>query len=313
MIVHQSYAQRFLKKVREGSLTYPLLLSGPQGIGKRSSVIQLAREIWCEADSTKQGCECSSCYQIRQNTFPDLTILTPEGGQNYGVDVIRKLIGTITDMPTYGSVRLVVIDSVEAMTNEASNAFLKCLEEPPSHIRFLLLTSNMSEVIPTIRSRCGLVPFDKLPFDFVRKLVLTLTQDESTVDTYVRMGAGSAGRSLRYAINNTLMVRDQVLTILENSSKKQILRCFSALEDTDASPELLFDLLEQLAGDLIKVAVGAGTLTHADQKDTLKALAQTKDLAFWYSWYHEIESIMRSNGAPKLQIKYLISQLAKSV
>jgi len=132
------------------------LFHGPQGIGKRHLVEQLARLLLCQAPQEQQACgRCKACLLLAAGTHPDYALLVPEEPDKpIRVDQVRELMEFIGRTAQQGGAKVVLIDPAEAMNLNAANALLKSLEEPSGDTRLLLISHQPSRLLATIRSRC---------------------------------------------------------------------------------------------------------------------------------------------------------------
>ncbi len=139
-----------------GRMPHSLLLGGPERLGRERTAVELAAMLTCPAGGVA-GCSCSSCRRVRSGVHPDVTLVRPQGTKGQIViDQVRAVVEAAPGKPFEGRSRVWIFDGVEASRFglEAANAFLKTLEEPPDHVRFVLLAANCEAVLPTIRSRC---------------------------------------------------------------------------------------------------------------------------------------------------------------
>lgn len=135
------------------TLHHGILLSGPQGVGKRELADALLKTILCTQSSGQGPCgQCQSCKLIDAGNHPDRYVLESE--KQLGVDAIREAIGKLTTTAQIGRHKVLIIPAAERMTEAASNALLKTLEEPTDNTYLLLLTHRIAGLLPTILSRC---------------------------------------------------------------------------------------------------------------------------------------------------------------
>jgi len=137
-------------------LPQAVMLIGPPGLGRELAAVEAAALLTCP-ETSAPWCSCKSCQRVRNGIHPDVAAVMPQGSsKQIKIDQIRAVVEAAPGRPFEGVRRVWIIDGVEAgrLGAEAANAFLKTLEEPPEHIRFILLAANPEAVLPTIRSRC---------------------------------------------------------------------------------------------------------------------------------------------------------------
>jgi DNA polymerase-3 subunit gamma/tau len=186
--------------VRDGHVAHAYLFSGPRGTGKTSTARILAKALNCANPQTGEPCgECPSCIEITRGTSLDVHEL--DAASNNGVDAMRDLISHAA-LGTPGRWKVYIVDEVHMLSNAAANALLKTLEEPPSHVIFVLATTDPQKVPPTIRSRTQHFEFRLLGADTLAGLLADvndaagLSLDEAAVALAVRRGRGSARDAL---------------------------------------------------------------------------------------------------------------------
>ncbi len=149
-----------VKAFQGGKLSHAYLFCGPRGVGKTSTARLLAKLINCETDpaSTTLPCNlCSSCLSITEGTNMDLIEI--DAASNRGIDDIRELRDKVKLSPSQSRKKVYIIDEVHMLTTEAFNALLKTLEEPPSHVLFILATTELHKIPQTILSRVQKLEF----------------------------------------------------------------------------------------------------------------------------------------------------------
>jgi len=190
-----------LKRLMDsGKMPHALLFSGQDGIGKKKLAVACIQYMLCERG---YGCgECRSCITINRRTHPDVLFVEDDGP--IGIDIIRgnrekKITGIneeIYEYPYQSTVRAIIIDQAEMMTQEASNALLKTLEEPPLFNVFFLITSSEQAIPLTIRSRCRRVGFTSLNEDELLRYgtgVLRLDDERARFFSTISCGSIKAG------------------------------------------------------------------------------------------------------------------------
>ncbi len=157
----QPRVREFLRRcIASGRVSHAYLLTGPAGSNKTSAAYAFAQAILC----SKGGCgECDDCKRAQRRHHPDIHFCSPEGAQGYLVEQIRDIVSDVSLAPIRAKGKVYILDRVDLLGIQAANAFLKTLEEPVPGVTFILLGRTREGVLPTIVSRCQVVPFRHIP------------------------------------------------------------------------------------------------------------------------------------------------------
>ena len=174
-LMGQPDVKRFLTAAVSGDrVGQAYLFVGASGSGKLDAARALAQAVLCE----QGGCgACDDCMRVANRSHPDVHLLQPQSAQGYLVAQIRDLIDDLSMAPVRAKRRVYILDEAEGLGASAANALLKSLEEPPANATFILLGSSRDAMLPTIVSRCQVVPFRTLP----EEVSLALLGEELTV------------------------------------------------------------------------------------------------------------------------------------
>jgi DNA polymerase III subunit gamma/tau len=162
-VVGQSHITTTLKNaIKNNHLAQAFLFCGPRGVGKTTNARILAKTINCQNITAEiEACDqCESCKSF--NTSSSFNIHELDAASNNSVDDIRNLVDQVRYPPQAGKYKIYIIDEVHMLSNQAFNAFLKTLEEPPSYAIFILATTEKHKIIPTILSRCQIFDFNRI-------------------------------------------------------------------------------------------------------------------------------------------------------
>ena len=147
--------------IKSGKIAHAYLFSGPRGTGKTSTAKILAKALNCVEGPSPVPCNhCENCLKINDGTSMD--VFEIDAASNRGIDEIRDLRESVKFSPVDGKFKIYIIDEVHMLTTEAFNALLKTLEEPPSHVVFILATTEAHKIPATIHSRCQRYDFRKI-------------------------------------------------------------------------------------------------------------------------------------------------------
>lgn len=299
-VQHQMEGKIFLKRFVDGHLTSPLLLVGPEGVGRRFSVLKAIQEFFC-IGTRESNCTCPCCYAITNNSHPDVVSLSASV-KDIGIDDIRGIVNEVKNYPSVAGVRCFIIDGADRFTVPAANAFLKVLEEPPSYVRFFLLSENFENVIPTIRSRCGKVRYRHLPEKFILSVVQQYVEGDLAL-VYTRMSEGSVGKALYYLNSGKLVLRNYALELLRLVAAKDIVSLFKSIDDLDQELLLILKFLEQLLTDIFFIHYLGFVEVHSDCVPALKAL-EVVPLSVWDKVAQKIRDLQHQYRTVKLNLSF---------
>ena len=177
-------------------VSHSYLFCGPRGTGKTSTARILAKAVNCLNHDSGDPCNhCDPCVSFNDGTFLDLIEL--DAASNRGIDDIREIREKINFSPVKGRRKVYIIDEAHMLTPEAENAFLKTLEEPPKHVMFILCTTEMDRIAPTIISRCQRFDFKLLSSDDICYRLSEIIQaehldiDNQAIAAIARFASGS--------------------------------------------------------------------------------------------------------------------------
>ena len=161
VVGQQSITSTLKNAIERGQLAHAYLFCGPRGVGKTTCARIFAKAINCLSPNGSEACnECESCRAFNEGRSMNIHEL--DAASNNSVDDIRSLIEQVRIMPQVGKYSLFIIDEVHMLSQQAFNAFLKTLEEPPKHAVFILATTEKHKIIPTILSRCQVYDFNRI-------------------------------------------------------------------------------------------------------------------------------------------------------
>jgi DNA polymerase-3 subunit gamma/tau len=166
-VIGQEHVTRTLgNAIRSDRVAHAYLFTGPRGVGKTTVARVLAKALNCVEGPTLKPCgKCAACEEIAQGTSMD--VIEIDGASNRGIDEIRNLRESVRYASVGGKKKVYIIDEVHMLTQEAFNALLKTLEEPPPHVVFVFATTQPLKVPQTIVSRCQRFDFRRIPADLI--------------------------------------------------------------------------------------------------------------------------------------------------
>ena len=200
-IDQETVKQILINSIVNNKISHAYLFSGPRGIGKTSMAKIFAKAINC-LDFNKNNDVCENCDNCKEANDNSVDIIEIDAASNNGVDQIRDLKNKITVVPSKLKYKVYIIDEVHMLTNSAFNALLKTLEEPPSHVVFILATTEFYEVPETIVSRCQCYSFSRITLNSLIKRLKYIAEQENIniTDDAVKEIAYASNGGLRDAI-----------------------------------------------------------------------------------------------------------------
>ena len=202
-VVGQEHVTTTLRQsTKQGRVSHSYLFCGPRGSGKTTSARILAKAVNCLDLQDGDPCNaCTICQTINDGRFMDIIEL--DAASNRGIDEIRDIREKVNFSPVQGSKKVYIIDEAHMLTDAASNAFLKTLEEPPGHVIFILCTTEAQKILGTIVSRCQRYDFRRIPSDLINQRLEEISKEEGVAaDTdALRLVSRYSAGSLRDAEN----------------------------------------------------------------------------------------------------------------
>lgn len=316
-----------LGTLRKGGRREPfpsLVLGGPSRIGKRLSGVWYAAFLNClQTDELAPCGQCTSCKKVVSGIHPDLHYTrVPEKKTVVGVSDVREAIHEIHHAPFEGDYRVWVIEEGERLTDEAQNALLKTLEEPPRRAVILLVTSLVGTLLPTVSSRCRLVRFGSLGESDVVKALQAQGADESVAANLASLCGGSLGLAL------TLLREPGML-----DEQERVLQLFSELPDRDlwgaieiaqtlerskhTTHDALIGLGLSLYRDLLLLSAGSPQLVvhkaRLPRLEQLASQASVADIRSIIKEFQEAEHYLQRNVSPRLLFQRLCVNVSRSL
>ena len=213
-IIGQPKVRDFLRmSVDSNRVTHAYLFTGPAGSNKTQSAYALAAALLCESG----GCTtCDSCKRVEARKHPDVRYFAPEGAGGYLVEQIREIVADTALAPIRADKKVYILDRVDLLGTSAANAFLKTLEEPPEDVVLVLLGRTRESVLPTIVSRCSVVPFRHIPASEAAGILSRRTGSSPELSKIaIEACGGSITRGIEFLKSNErLAFRKSVLDML---------------------------------------------------------------------------------------------------
>lgn len=303
-ILGQPQVREFLRStIEHNRASHAYLFTGPAGSNKTAAAYAFAQAIVCP----KKGCgACEECRRVKRRNHPDVRYYSPAGAHGYLVEQVREIVADASMAPIRAQHKVYILDRVDQLGVQAANAFLKTLEEPEGPITFILLGRTREGVLPTLVSRCQVVPFRHIPASEAAGI---LSQNTGVSAERARIAIEACDGSLTKAIafassSERMSFRSrimEVLRLLPQSDERDVLEYAQDLLERAKAPldEVRTAQAEELADSQDFLAASALKQLEARNKRALSAatvqsLGQMTSIV--RSWLRDV--LMVVSGAP---------------
>lgn len=300
---HDEIKEHLQTAIKNGNVFHAYLFQGETGTGKKLMARTFAAGLQCTGEGEKPCGECISCKQAATESQPDITWLTKEKA-GYGVEEIREQLNHAMPVKPYGSpYKIFIIPEAETMTEQAQNAVLKTIEEPPTYGIVILLTNNADALLPTIRSRCMKLEFRPLTTAAVEQYLLEhCGVPDYLARTSATFAQGNLGKAIRYArTEDFIKKKDLVFEILQNVKGMTVHEMLSAIKmlgESRAEVEDYIDLMVLWYRDVLvfKATKDVNQILLADEYSHIMEDAK-------YFGYDKIEEILQGFDKAKVRLR----------
>jgi DNA polymerase-3 subunit gamma/tau len=275
MVGQDAVTRTLQNALKSGRIAHAFLFSGVRGVGKTTAARILAKALNCRDAISPEPCDkCVSCEEIRAGNSVDVQEI--DAASNRGIDDVREL----RESARYGTARdrykIFIVDEVHMLTKEAFNALLKILEEPPSHVKFILATTEYQRIPRTITSRCQKYEFKPIAYQGIldRLKLITDTEGVKISDFALFAVASVAQGSMRDAQS----ALDQILAFSDREVQDEDVKALLGVLDQGVTAELVQVVLDGDRAGLIKRLQGLAGSGISPQVLCSKLLERVRDL-----------------------------------
>ena len=304
IVGHEQIKEHMQAAIRDKKPFHAYLFQGEEGVGKEALARTFAAGLQCQSESTDKPCkECVSCRQMESGNQPDVIWVTREKA-SLGVDEIREQLCNTMDIKPFSSpYKIYLVPEAEKMTEAAQNALLKTIEEPPEYGIVILMTSNISALLPTIQSRCLTMEFRPLSTAVVESFVKEHCQ---VPDYQARASAafaqGNLGKAMRYAKSEDFIERkDHIISLLRHVEQMDLSEMLAVIKDLGTRKDEVrdyIDLMVRWYRDvlLFKATKDINQLLFQDEASYISREASHRS-------YEKIEEILQAFEKAKVRLR----------
>lgn len=254
-------ADALRRALARGRLPHALLFAGPEGVGKRTFALELARAATCLAPVGGDACDaCESCVRSAAGEHPDIRLFEPDGAF-VKIAQVRELSREAAFRPYEGPRRVLIVDDAHRLRDEAANALLKTLEEPPPTTVIVLVTDQPYALPETIRSRCQTFRFSTLASEEIEAfLAERLRRPTEETRLLARVASGRIGKALATDLSVYRERRKEMLGLIEvlagDRDRVRLLKAAQYLADVGRKEKGEFDARLEVFGSLCRDVYG---------------------------------------------------------
>ncbi len=315
VIGHEKEIAYFKHLIQEQKLPHALMLEGREGVGKSTIGHQLAMSILCDAVSGDACGVCRNCLKMNHDNHPDFLMIEPDGTQIKNAQ-IEKFQEFIHIKPYDGHYKVIVIKEADKMNASSQNRILKTLEEPPTYIIVILLTTNSDTLLPTVLSRCQIIKLNGIH----ESLILNYIKEhyQTSDEVIAKLADGSIGRAIEYISSDHFkQIQDHTEVILSSINAKEKAKLLEQLSYLSAEKENIQKILDYMIlwyRDimLFKQAKAKHLLIHSGSLDFIKKLSRNLSLRKIIQNIEVIESTkkkLKQHGHFDLTIEVMLIKL----
>ena len=303
IIGHENIKEHLQRAIESNHVSHAYILTGEAGMGRKSIANAFAMTLLCEKGKSEPCMECHACKQVMSGNHPDLIYVTHEKTGSIGVDDVREQIhDTIMIRPYSSYYKIYIVDEAEKMTVQAQNALLKTIEEPPSYVVIMLLTTNQEVFLPTILSRCIQLKLKPLQDSVIKSyLVGSLGIKESRAEIYGAFARGNLGRAIYLASSEEfqLMYTEllHMLKHLRSMDITELLFYIKKMKDENLDIRGCLDFMQIWYRDILmyKVTKDINLLVFREEYNTLREMGSA-------SAYDGIEAILQAIDKARIRL-----------
>lgn len=303
IVGHEQVIRHLKTAIQQNKVSHAYIFNGEQGAGKKLLAGIFARTLQCEARTDHPCGRCRSCMQAESGNHPDIICVTHEKA-SIGVDDIRKQVNNDIIIKPYSSpYKIYIIDEADKMTEQAQNALLKTIEEPPAYGIILLLASNPDRLLSTILSRCVVLNLKAVDVGLIREYLMSqLGIPDYAANLAANFSQGNVGKAIRYASSDEFdKVKADVLHLLKYIDDMPVYEIMEAIKALGEHKLLVNDYIDMMIlwyRDvlMLKVTNNPNILLYKEEYKYIVKQAMKRD-------YEGIENIIRAMDKAKVRLE----------
>lgn len=303
IIGHEQIIEHLRNAITLDKISHAYIFNGPEDSGKMMLAEAFAMALQCEGEKERPCLSCRSCKQAMDHNQPDIIYVSHEKPNTIGVDDIRTQVNNDIDIKPYSRrYKVYIIDEAQKMNQQAQNALLKTIEEPPAYAVILLLTTNADSFLPTILSRCITLNLKAVKADVIRSYLMQKYQiPDYQADICAAFSQGNVGKAVKLAASSDFAeLKVSVLQLMKRLSDIDLYEMTAAVKqiaEYKLTVNDYFDLMMIWFRDVLyfKATGDVNGLIFKDEVYDIKKQAEKRS-------YQGIETILKALETAKVRI-----------
>ena len=300
-IGNEKAKQQISNLYESGRLPHAIVLEGETGLGKRTLARDIAQALVCRAESEHPCGVCSQCVKAKKQLHPDIYEYSAPGGANsFHIDKIRDIIADVYITPNEADYKIYILGNAHCMNENAQNALLKILEEPPGYAVFILTAENRSALLETVLSRAVVISVEGVSPKLGAEFITGLNEDVDYNDAYNAVAAlgGNIGRAYESIAGGRLQkltaLVDDIAQKLASNNEYDLLKAVAPLTGNRQDTAAVLGMLKTVLCDAV---AGGKRLSGLDNAvDALKGEFSKQKLFALYNAAQELEQAANKNA-----------------
>lgn len=303
IIGNESIIEHLQNAIAAHKVSHAYMVHGEEGMGKKLLAGTFAKTLQCEDGGILSCNRCKSCMQFDSGNHPDIRWITHDN-PSIGVDDIRIQVNADIQIKPYSSpYKIYIIPDADKLTEQAQNALLKTIEEPPEYAVILLLATSLNRILPTILSRCVLLslkPVDKLT---IKEFLMERHQiPDYVAEVAAAFSGGNVGKAIKYAISEDFdRIKSETLHILKYIDEMELYEVISGLKVLSANKNNIEDYIDLMIlwyRDVLmfKATMDPDLLLYREELSYINKQANTRS-------YENLENIIGAMEKAKIRLK----------
>ncbi len=243
IIGNEEIKQALAKSIEKQTTSHSYLFIGIQGIGKKKIAQEMAKKLLCIEKEQEKQKPCKSCMELESGNHPDFMYIEPDGNK-IKIEQIRFMQKKVQEKPIISDKKVYIINDADTMTIEAQNCLLKTLEEPPKFATIILIGSNESAFLATIKSRCMILHFQPIENEKLKQYLENNYAITNITPNYLSIFQGSIQKAI--LLKNKQEEYKKIETIIQDLEQKDLIEIIQMAEILYKAKEEIIEMLEYI-------------------------------------------------------------------